>query len=348
MTPEHMFDLYSSTQVFATNLAIMQLVSDGKIDLYKPLQFYIPEYRASGREVVRVKDLLAQASGYADTLDFYRPDNKFGEYFYSQNKIKTSRLLLTALPFDSFVGSTQQYSETNFMLLGLLVERVSGKRLDEYSQDKIYAPLGLKHTSFNPLTAGFTKDDFAATEIFGNARPGRADFPNIRKYVLQGEVADEKAFYSMQGVSGHAGLFSNIDDLAILSQTLLNGGGYGDVKLFSQATMSKFLSPAAQSNSIGLGWELANNNTNNTFFSPYASASAYGHEDPDGAAVVIDPDRDLAIILLTNKQHSKTSVAEEDAVTAERSETGKFRSVTSMIYEALIEFEAQHQLQHGN
>jgi N-acetylmuramoyl-L-alanine amidase len=349
MTPEHMFDLSSNTQVFATSLAIMQLVSDGTIDLYKPLQYYISEYRGSGREVIRVKDLLAQASGYADTLEFYRPDNKYGEYFYSQNKIKTSRLLLTALPFESFAGSTQQYSETNFMLLGLLVERVSGMPLDEYSQNKIYSPLGLKHTSFNPLKSGFTIDDFAATEVFGNTLPGNADFPNIRRNVLQGEAADEKAFYSMQGVSGHAGLFSNIDDLAILSQTLLNGGGYGDVKLFSQATMSKFLSPAGQSSSIGLGWKLANSNANKGLFSSYASASAYGHEDAAGTAVVIDPTFDLAIILLTNKRHSKVNIVKDDAVTAADSfETGKFGSVMSMIYEALIEFEAQNQLQHGN
>jgi N-acetylmuramoyl-L-alanine amidase len=349
MTPKHMFDLSSNTQVFATSLAIMQLVNAGKIDLYKPLQHYIPEYRGGGREVIIVKDLLAQASGYADTLEFYRPDNKYGEYFYSQNKIKTRRLLLTALPFESIAGSNQQYSETNFMLLGLLVERVSGMRLDEYSQDKIYLPLGLKHTLFNPLTAGFTKDDFAATEIFGNTLAGDVDFPNIRKAVLQGEVADENAFYSMQGVSGHAGLFSNIDDLAILSQAMLNGGGYGDVKLFSQATMSKFLSPAGQSNSIGLGWKLANNKANKALFSSYASASAYGHEDAAGTAVVIDPAHDLAIILLTNKRHSKISIEQDDTTTAADSfETGKFGSVMSMIYEALIEFEAQNQLQHGN
>jgi N-acetylmuramoyl-L-alanine amidase len=326
----------------------MQLVSDGTIDLYKPLQYYIPAYRGSGREVIRVKDLLAQASGYADALEFYRPDNKYGEYFYSQNKVKTSRLLLTDLPFESVAGSTQQYSETNFMLLGLLVERVSGMELDEYSQDKIYSPLGLKRTLFNPLKAGFTKDDFAATEILGNRLAGDVDFPNIRKGILQGEVADATAFYSMQGVSGHAGLFSNIDDLAILSQTLLNGGGYGDVKLFDQATMSKFLSPAGQSNNIGLGWKLANSNANKALFSSYASASAYGHNDAAGTAVVIDPTLDLAIILLTNKRHSKISIVEDAVTAADSFETGKFGSVMSMIYEALIEFEAQNQLQHGN
>ena len=349
MTPEHMFDLSANTQVFTTSLAIMQLVNSGKIDIYKPLQYYIPEYRNNGREVIRVKDLLAQASGYADTLKFYRPDKQYGEYFYSQNKIKTSRLLLTALPFSSVVGNTQQYSETNFMLLGLLIERVSGMRLDEYSQEKIYLPLGLKNTLFNPLEAGFIQDDFAATEIFGNRQTDDVDFPNMRTDVIQGEVADENAYYSMRGVSGHAGLFSNIDDLAILSQAMLNGGGYGDVKLFSQATMSRFLSPSGQSNDIGLGWQLANNGDNKAFFSSYASATAYGHEDTAGTAVVIDPTHDIAIILLTNKRHSKTNTVEDKMkLSADNFETGKFGSVISMVYEALIEFEAQNQLQNEN
>jgi N-acetylmuramoyl-L-alanine amidase len=349
MTPEHMFDLSSNTQVFATNLAVMQLVNAGKIDLYQTLQYYIPEYRGNGREVIRVKDLLAQASGYADAVEFYRPDNQYGEYFYSQNKAKTSRLLLTAVPFESIPGRTQQYSETNYMLLGLLVERASGIRLDEYSREKIYAPLGLKHTLFSPLKAGFTADRFAATEIFGNTQFGKVDYPNVRKAVLQGEVADENAFYSMQGVSGHAGLFSNIDDLAILSQAMLNRGGYGDVKLFSQATMSRFLSPAGQSNSIGLGWQLASDSADKAFFSSYASGSAFGHQDSAGTLVVIDPAYDLAIVLLTNKQHSTFDLVEDDLASAANNfETGKFGSIVSMIYEALIEFEAQNQLQNRN
>jgi len=346
ITPEHMFDLSSNTQAFATNLAIMQLVNAGKIDLYQTLQYYIPEYRGNGREVIRVKDLLAQASGYLNTPEFYRPDNQYGEYFYSQNKAKTSRLLLTDVPFESIPGRTQQYSETNYMLLGLLIERVSGMRLDEYSREKIYAPLELKHTLYNPLKAGFTADNFAATEIAGNTQFGNVDYPNIRKDILQGEVADENAFYSMQGVSGHAGLFSNIDDLAILSQAMLNGGGYGDVKFFSQATMSRFLNPVGQSNGIGLGWQLANNSANTALFSSYASASAYGRKDPAGTAFVIDPAHDLAIILLTNKQHSTLGLVEENlALDANHFETGRFGSIMSMIYEALIEFEAQNQLQ---
>lgn len=383
MTPEHMFDLSTNTKVFATSMALMHLVNLGQIDIHKPVQHYIPEYRGNGRELVLVKDLLAQSSGYADGLKFYRPDALYGDYFYSQNKMRTSRILLTELPFESVVGTTQTNSDTNFMLLGLLIERVSGMPLDDYTQTNIYAPLGLKNTLFNPLHAGFAPNQFAATDISGNTQGQTIAFPNVREHVLQGEVHDEHAFYSMQGVSGHAGLFSNADDLAILSQVMLNGGGHGAVKLFDQPTLSRFVSPALYSDGIGLGWQLAYDDDVKSKFGAYASSLAYGHASLTGTAVVIDPSYDLAIILLSNKRHSAVStidysteltpelspdlgseyspehkpehvkerdenVKRENEFAADKFQTGQYRSVMTMIYEALIEYEAARQLTNKN
>ena len=353
MSSTHLFDLASNTKVLATGLAIMQLVNAGEIDIQRPIHYYLPEYRGEGRENILVADLLTHAAAYSDALEFYRPDNKYGDYFYSQNKLKTSRLLLTALPFDSLESSPQEDSDIHFMLLALLVERVSEMSLDEYTQQKIYAPLGLNNTLFKPLEAGINKDKTAATDIFGNTRGsnkggkkgGNINFPNIREQVLQGEVQDENAFYSMQGVSGHAGLFSNTDDLTVLSQTLLNGGGYGHVRLFSEAIMARFVSPSEQSDSLGLGWTLAKSKATKDVFGPYASAAAFGHASANGTAIVIDPTYDLAIVLLSNKRHS-TPTANEDRIefAADAFETGKYASIISLIYEALIEFEAQKQL----
>ncbi|MFQ3206637.1 MAG: N-acetyl-anhydromuramyl-L-alanine amidase AmpD [Glaciecola sp.] len=349
MTPEHIFDLGSNTEVFATSLALMQLVSAGQIDIFKPIQYYLPEYRGNGRELILIKDLLSHSSGYADNVSFYRPDNKYGDYFYSQNKLKTSRLLFTALPFESISGSTQQFSAINFMLLGLLVERVAGMPLDQYSREKIYAPMGLENTLFTPLQAGFTADKFAATAADTNSLTAYTDIPNARENTLQGEVLDANAFYSMDGVSGHAGLFSTIDDLAILSQMMLNGGGYGDVKLFNQATTARFSNPVGPSNSIGLGWQLPDDKSRKALFGAFASASAYGHNSRVGTAVVIDPDYDLAIILLTNKHHTKVTKTEGNVELAtDTSETNKNALIISMIYQNLIEFEAQNLLQNKN
>ena len=107
------------------------------------------------------------------------------------------------------------------MLLGLLVERITGMSLDRYCEQFIYGPLQLNHTVFNPLKKGFAPNRIAATEINGNTRSHNIDFPGIRTHTLRGEVHDEKAWYSMGGVSGHAGLFSTVDDFAVLMQTLL-------------------------------------------------------------------------------------------------------------------------------
>ncbi|MFT5712898.1 MAG: N-acetyl-anhydromuramyl-L-alanine amidase AmpD [Glaciecola sp.] len=347
MTPEHMFDLGSNTEVFATTLALMQLMSADQIDIFKPIQYYLPEYRGNGREAILIKDLLSHSSGYADNVNFYRQDNKYGAYFYSQNKLKTERLLLTALPFESISGSTQQYSSINFMLLGFLVERVTGMPLEQYTREKIYQPIGLTNTLFTPLQAGFTPDHFAATEAEGNNLIAYTGIPNSREHTLQGETLNANAFYSMQGVSGHAGLFSTIDDLAILSQTMLNGGGYDDVKLFNQATLARFSNPVGPSNSIALGWQLPDDENRKTLFGRFASASAYGHNSSVGTTVIIDPAFDLAIILLTNKHHTKVTKTENNVeFTTDTFETNKHGLIISMIYQNLIEFEAQNLLQH--
>ena len=166
---------------------------------------------------------------------------------------------------------------------------------------------------------------------------------------LQGEVLNANAFYSMGGVSGHAGLFSTIDDLAILSQMMLNGGGYGDVKLFNQPTIARFLKPAGRANGIGLGWQLPDERNKKTMFGPFASATAFGHNSNGGTAVVIDPAYDLAIILLTNKQHAKGMNTEGNVeFPSDSSETNKHGLIISMIYQNLIEFEAQNLLQNKN
>lgn len=126
--------------------------------------------------------------------------------------------------------------------------------LDQYVESTIYRPLGLKHTMFNPLQKGFKPKHFAATERLGNSRDGVIDFENIRRYTLLGEVHDEKAFYSMAGISGHAGLFSNISDMAVLLQLMLNKGGYGKTTIFDQASIDLFTASSDTNPTYGLGW----------------------------------------------------------------------------------------------
>ncbi|OFI32468.1 N-acetylmuramoyl-L-alanine amidase [Alteromonas lipolytica] len=338
MRTDTLFDLASNTKMFATTLALMHLVDSGKLDVTQPIQHYLPEYRGAGREARRVSDLLSHKSGYAPSINFYDPENPLGERFYSQSKQHTSELLITQAPFDSGNGLNATYSDTNFMLLGLIVERITGMPLDRYCEEWLYQPLGLSKTLFNPLLKGHHKDEFAATELRGNTRGGRIHFPHIREYTLQGEVHDEKAFYAMEGVAGHAGLFSTANDLAVLAQMLLNGGGYGETHLFSSDVMNAFVKPDNRFWSYGLGWRRAANGVNRWHFGPYASDQAFGHTGWTGTATVIDPALDLAVILLTNARHSPIVEEVEDELqfTGKQFETGRYGSIVSLVYEAVL------------
>lgn len=307
----------------------MTLLESKQLELDAPLHSYLPEYRGNGRESRTVRDLLTHRSGYAPEVRFFDDENTLGKQFYSQDREQTQTLLTTQVPFKFGRGVKMQYSDTNFMLLGVLVERITGMRLDEYVESKLYQPLGLNHTRFNPLQKLPPSVRYAATELNGNTRNGALSFPNIRTYTLEGEVHDEKSFYSMEGVSGHAGLFSNADDLAVLMQTMLNGGGYGETKLFSESLINKFSHSSNEDFSVGLGFRRAGNGERRWQFGPYASEQAYGHTGWTGTLTIVDPTHDLAIVLLTNMRHSID-------FNAKQFETGKYGSVVSLIYEAVL------------
>ncbi|MBU3017898.1 penicillin binding protein PBP4B [Paraglaciecola agarilytica] len=338
MRTDTLFDIASNTKMFATNLALMKLVSEGKLDVNAPIEQYMPDYQGGGRDTRLVRDLLTHTAGYAPQVRFFTPDNGVSKSLYSQNPQRTDQLLLNRVPFAMGRNVKAVYSDTDYMLLGMLVERLSGMGLDAYVEQQIYQPLGLTNTLFNPLLKGRAKAEFAATEIQGNSRGGRVSFDNMREYVLQGEVHDEKAFYSLGGVAGHAGLFSTVDDLAVLGQLLLNGGGYGQTQIFDEAVLQQFIKPEERDDSYGLGWRRAGHGQSKWHFGPYASAQAYGHTGWTGTVSVIDPKYDLAIFLLTNARHSK--VQEDDSGHVEFAgktfETGKYGSVISLVYEAVL------------
>ncbi|PCI59842.1 MAG: penicillin binding protein PBP4B [Gammaproteobacteria bacterium] len=338
MTTDSLFDIASNTKMFATNFALMKLVSEGKIDVNKAIVDYLPLYRGAGRETRLVKDILTHNAGYAPQVLFFTHNNKLGEQFFSQNAVKTKQLILTKVPFAVGRHSKRMYSDTDYMLLGMLIERLTGMPLDTYVENNIYHPLHLENTMFNPLQKGFVKNQIAATEIQGNTRGGRVDFENVRHYVLQGEVHDEKAYYSLGGVAGHAGLFTSAKELAVLAQTLLNRGGYGKTQLFKPSVIDQFIKPDDGDGSYGLGWRRADNGVRTWQFGPYASPSAFGHTGWTGTVTVIDPEHDLAIILLTNARHSKVEGDDKNYhFKGKKFETGKYGSVVSLVYEAVLE-----------
>ncbi len=345
MTTETLFDLASNTKMFAANYAVMKLVSEGKLDVSAPINKYLAEYRGQGRESRTVKDLLTHSAGYQPVVDFHRKDNRLGEHFFSQNKENTQYLLTQRVPFQTGRGIRVKYSDVDYMLLGTLIERIVEMPLDEYVEKNIYQPLGLTRTKFNPLDKGFDVAQTASTELQGNSRGGTIEFENMRQDVIRGEVHDEKAFHSMAGVSGHAGLFSTATEVGILASVMLNRGGYGNVSLFNKNTIDQFTKPSDLNDTVGLGWRRAANGDRLWQFGPYASPYAYGHTGWTGTVTVIDPFYDLIIVLLTNKKHTpmvethleQPQSAKKAVFLGDTMETGKYGSIISLVYEAFLE-----------
>ena len=337
MDTQTLFDLASNTKMFATNFALMSLVSEGKLDISLPINHYLPSYRGSGRETITVKDILTHQAGYSPQVKFYTRDNALSEAFFSQDDKRTKDLILTKVPLEIGRAVKNRYSDTDYILLGMLIEKITHMPLNVYVRYKLYYPLGLTNTLFNPLHQGFKQNQFAATEIHGTTRENRVDYENIRTTVIQGEVHDENAYHSLAGVAGHAGLFSTGEDLAVLAQVLLNRGGYGDKQLFSANVLDQFIKPDDENGTYGLGWRRANHGDRKWHFGPYASASAFGHTGWTGTVTIIDPEHDMAIILLTNARHSDIEGDDKHyEFKGKQFETGKYGSVISLIYEAVL------------
>ncbi|MEC2056149.1 penicillin binding protein PBP4B [Peribacillus psychrosaccharolyticus] len=342
MKPDTLFDLASNTKMYSVNFALQQLVSKGKLDINQTVQHYIPEFKdqeadlIKGKDKLRVIDILHHSAGFPADPQYHNPS--VAKDLYSQDR-NTTLKMISKTPLEYEPGTKNIYSDVDYMLLGYIIEKVTGERLDQYVDKHIYKPLGLKHTYFNPLEHGFKPKDFAATELMGNTRDGVISFPNIRTYTLQGEVHDEKAFYAMNGISGHAGLFSNTEDLAVLLQVMLNNGGYGKVKVFDQKVIDQFTAPSELNPTYGLGWRRNGNESMEWMFGPYASENVVGHTGWTGTVTVIDREKNLGIVLLTNKKHSPLI---DPLINPNKSEgdvfnTGQYGSVVTAVYEALME-----------
>jgi CubicO group peptidase (beta-lactamase class C family) len=177
------------------------------------------------------------------------------------------------------------YSDIGFILLGEILERLVGRRLDEAAQERIFAPLGMGATMFNP-----------AAEWRARIAPTEHDAV-LRKRLVHGEVHDENCWV-MGGVSGHAGMFSTAGDLAVFCQTMLNGGQYAHRRLLKRATVAQFTAADSLSaNTRTLGWNVPTQpSSSGRYFSP----RSFGHTGFTGTSLWVDPDQELFVALLTN------------------------------------------------
>jgi len=277
MTLDTIFDLASLTKVIATTTAVMQLVEQGKVRLNDPVAKYPPEFSQNGKEDITVRQLLTHYSGLDPDLDLRTA---------GEGKETAYRMAFAERPEDA-PGSKFSYSDVDFIVLGALVERVSGEGLDEYAARHIFARLKMMHTRFVPPVAWRAK--IAPTQYDEN------------EHMLRGVVHDPTA-RRMGGVAGQAGLFSTGDDLAKFAQALLNGGG-GILSAQSVEKMTRPEQPPSAPVLRGFGWDID---------SPFSSnrgdllpVGGYGHTGFTGTSMWIDPTTETYIILLTNAVHPR-------------------------------------------
>lgn len=307
VTTNTMYDLASNTKMYATNFALQKLVYEGKINVNDLVSKYIPGFsdlptdKIKGKDTLRITDILHHVAGFP--ADPQYPNQKVAGDLFSQDK-DTTLEMIKKTPLEYQPGTKHIYSDVDYMILGFIIESITSMPLDHYVENNIYKPLGLKHTVFNPLIKGFNQQQIAATELNGNTRDGVINFPGVRTSTIWGQVHDEKAWYSMGGVSGHAGLFSDTSDMAVLMQVMLNGGGYGNVKLFDKATVREFTRSSSEDATFGLGWRVNGNASMTPTFGVLASKETYGHTGWTGTLTSIDPVNHMAIVILGNRPHS--------------------------------------------
>lgn len=271
-----LWDLASLTKVVGMTSAVMQLVEQQRIDLDAPVQRYLPEWTGAHKERVTVRDLLTHRAGLPP----------FRRYFALNVSPESTLTLVLTTPLDTLPGVRMVYSDIGAILLGKIVERVSGESLDTYLARRVFAPLGMTETMYRPAAA--LRGRIAPTEV----DPWRGRH-------LVGEVHDENAA-ALGGVSAHAGLFSSAHDLSHLAQAYLNGGvAPGGGRLASAATIRQFTQVADSTfSSRALGWDTPSENSSAGHF---IRRPAFGHTGFTGTSIWIAPQHDLFILLLTNR-----------------------------------------------
>jgi CubicO group peptidase (beta-lactamase class C family) len=282
-TETTLWDLASLTKVIATTSAAAQLVEQERIDLDAPVQRYLPDWSGPGKERVTVRHLLTHTSG----LPAFRPYDR-------QTKHRDSiAALIYGTDLERAAGERMVYSDIGAYVLGAVIEKVSGERLDAYFQRHIARPLKLQETVFTPPRS--LRVRIAPTEI-----------DTLRGGLVRGAVHDERAYY-LGGVAAHAGLFGSARDLSRFATMMLRHGELDGARIFKPSTISLFTRYDAPTfSNRALGWQKREQpgmqfTTGAPWGGTMMSASSFGHTGFTGTSIGIDPERDLYIILLSNR-----------------------------------------------
>lgn len=339
VTNDTLYDLASNTKMYTANYALQYLVTQGKADLDSRLvdllgSAFVEDtidityngYENPGLKVnkqwkaeLTLRDILRHQAGFPADPQYH--NDSFDQC--SQKTVPGATNLLFSgwdgsaatrvatlksifkTPLMYKPGTKTVYSDVDYMLLAFAIEAITGKGLDAFLKETFWNPMGLAHTTYNPLLNGFAANDCAATELNGNTRDGAISFTGVRTATIQGQVHDEKCYYAMGGISGHAGLFSNATELAKLASVMLTGG-YGENRYFSRNVMDAFTAPKKEdAANWGLGWWREGDNQRCWYFGTQSSPNTIGHQGWTGTLTMIDPSENLVVVYLTNKINSR-------------------------------------------
>ena len=280
MTIDTVFDMASITKPVATATSVMILLERGQIRLRDRVASYIPEFRQQNKKQVTVFQLLTHQAGFV-------PDNALADYRDGREQAFKN---IYQLSHSYEPGTKFVYSDVGFILLGDLIQRQGGKRLDRFADDNIFTPLRMSETGYLP------SDELRARAAVTEKRDGEW---------IQGEVHDPRA-HLMEGVAGHAGLFSTADDLAVFAQMLLNGGQFRGTRILARPTVelmtkSYTISYGDRESLRGLGWDKLSGYSSNR--GENFSSRAFGHGGFTGTVLWVDPDLELFVIFLSNRVH---------------------------------------------
>ena len=270
-----LWDLASLTKVVATMSSALVLVDRGQLNLDTTVASVVPGFGQNGKEAVTIRMLLNHTSGLPRYEAFYQEAH--------DREGVLSRLLEEPLRYPP--GTRDEYSDLNAILLGLVLERVTGRSLADLARETVFQPLGMSQTRFTP----------PASLHYRIAPTGKRHGEPI-----VGVVNDQNAAV-LGGVSGHAGLFSTARDLARFAQVWLRQGQLRDGPWVSRTTLMSFLQRSPTSGTRVLGWDTPDSIRKESVFGALASGKAYGHTGWTGTELWIDPDKDLFLVFLTNR-----------------------------------------------
>lgn len=276
MTADTVFDLASLTKPISTATSVMVLIQQGKLDPNAPVARYLPEFTQNGKAAITIRQLLTHTGGLI-------ADNDIRDYADGADAAysRICELRPTAAPGESFT-----YSDVGFIVLGQVVKAVSGMDVHEFSQEHIFRPLHMTETGYLP------NDELKARAAVTEQRSG---------HWMQGEVHDPRAF-ALNGIAGHAGLFSTPNDLAKYATMMLNGGQLHGVQILDEQTYQLMTTPVEiPRGRRALGWDVKTGYSSNR--SDLMSSQAFGHGGFTGTGIWIDPVQNLYVIFLSNRVH---------------------------------------------